>query len=109
MLETMIHNHIAQLAILLFYILVKCYVWIIALYNSETWTLRKLERKYLESFEICCWRRLEKIKWANKVTNEVLDHLEEKRALLNNIPIRKANWIGHMLRRNCLLVDAIEG
>ena len=32
--------------------LVRCYVWSIALYGSETWTLRKLERKYLESFEM---------------------------------------------------------
>jgi hypothetical protein len=32
--------------------LVRCYVWSIALYGSETWTLRKLERKYLESFEV---------------------------------------------------------
>ena len=31
---------------------VRCYVWSIALYGSETWTLRKLERKYLESFEM---------------------------------------------------------
>ena len=42
--------------------LVRYYVWSIALYGSETWTLRKLEQKYLESFEICCWRRKEKIK-----------------------------------------------
>ena len=43
--------------------LVRCYVWSIALYGSETWTLRKLERKYLDSFEMWCWRRMEKIKW----------------------------------------------
>ena len=41
--------------------LVRCYVWSITLYGSETWTLRKLERKYLESFETWCWRRMEKI------------------------------------------------
>ena len=35
--------------------------------------------------------------------------LIEKRTLLNNILRRKANWIGHTLRRNCLLHDAIEG
>ena len=35
--------------------------------------------------------------------------LREKRTLLNNILCRKANWIGHILRRNCLLHDAIEG
>ena len=53
---------------------------------------------------------LEKIKWSEKVTNEqVLDCIEEKRTLLNNILRTKANWIGHILRRNCLLHDAIEG
>ena len=54
-----------------------------------------------------CWRKLEKIKWSEKVTNElVLEHIGEKRTVLNN---RKVNWIGHILRRNCLLHDAIEG
>ena len=47
--------------------LVRCYVWSIVLYGSQTWTLRRLELKYLENFEIWCWR-LEKIKWSEKVT-----------------------------------------
>ena len=46
------------------------------------------------------WRRMEKINWSEKVTNEqVLEHIGEKRTLLNNILRRKANWIGHILRR----------
>jgi hypothetical protein len=49
---------------------------------------------------------MEKIKWSEKVTNEqVLGHIEEERTLINN---RKSNWIGRILRRNCLLHDAIE-
>ena len=81
--------------------------WSIALYDSEIWTLRKLERKYLESFEMWCWRRMEKIKWSDKVTNkQVLDRIGENRTFLNNILRRKANWI---LRTNYLLHDAIEG
>jgi hypothetical protein len=32
--------------------LVKCYIWSIALYGAETWTLRKVDQKYLESFEM---------------------------------------------------------
>ena len=53
---------------------------------------------------------MEKIKWSEKVTNEqVLDHIGEKRTLLNNILPRKANWIGHNPRSNCLLHEAIEG
>jgi hypothetical protein len=41
--------------------LVKCYIWSKALYGAETWTLRKLDQKYLESFEMRCWRRMEKM------------------------------------------------
>ena len=53
---------------------------------------------------------MEKIKWSEKVTNEqVLDLIGEKRTLINNILRRKANWIGHILRKNCLFHDAIEG
>ena len=53
---------------------------------------------------------MEKIKWSKKVTNkQVLEHTREKRTILNNILLRKANWIGHILRRNCLLHDANEG
>ena len=70
-----------------------CFIWLRDL------KLRKLEHKYLESFEMWCWRRMEKIKWSEKVTNEqVLDRIGEKRTLLNNILCRKANWNGHILR-----------
>jgi hypothetical protein len=41
--------------------LVKCYIWSIALYGAETWTLRAADYKHLESFEMLCWRRMEKI------------------------------------------------
>ena len=51
-----------------------------------------------------------KIKWSEKVTNEqFLDLIGEKKTLINNILRRKANWIGHILRRNCLLHGTIEG
>jgi hypothetical protein len=39
--------------------LVKCYIWSIALYGAETWTLRKVDQKCLESFEMWRWRRME--------------------------------------------------
>ena len=38
--------------------LVKCYVWNIALYRAETWKLRAVDQKHLESFEMWCWRRV---------------------------------------------------
>jgi hypothetical protein len=36
-------------------ILVKCYIWSIVLYGAETWTLQKVDQKYLENFEMWCW------------------------------------------------------
>jgi hypothetical protein len=52
----------------------KCYISGIALYGAETWTLRKLDQKYLESFEMWCWRRTEKTSWTGRVNNEAVLH-----------------------------------
>jgi hypothetical protein len=62
----------------------------------------------LEIFGKWSWRRMEKIKLSEKVSNEQ-ERIGEKRTLLNSVLRRNANWIGHILRRNCLLHDAIEG
>jgi hypothetical protein len=57
-----------------------------------------------------CWRRIEKISWTDHVRNEeVLLRVKEQRNILHEIHKRKANWIGHILRRNCLLRRVIEG
>ena len=67
-------------------------------------------KKYLESFEMWCWRRMEKISWTDHVrSEEVLLRVNEKRNILHEIRKRKANWIGHIIRRNCLLKQVIEG
>ena len=61
-------------------------------------------------FELHDWRRMEKTEWPKKVTNEeVLEHIGEKKMVLNNILHRKSNGIGHILRGNYLLHDVIEG
>jgi hypothetical protein len=53
---------------------------------------------------------MEKISWTNHVKNEkVLLRVKEQRNFLHEISKRKANWIGHILRRNCLLQRVIEG
>jgi hypothetical protein len=89
---------------------VKCYIWSIVLYGAETWTLRVVDQKHLESFEEWCWRRMKKICWTDHVRNEeVLLRVKEQRNILHEIRKRKANWIGHSLRRNCLLQRVIEG
>jgi hypothetical protein len=90
--------------------LVKCYVWSIALYGAETWTLRAVDQKHLESFKMWYWRRREKISWTDHVRNkEVLLRVKEQRNILHEISKLMANWIGHILRRNCLLQRVMEG
>ena len=63
------------------------------LYGSETRTIRKLEQKYFESFEVWCSMKMEKTKSSEEVTNEqVLERIGEKRTLVNNILRRKFKW-----------------
>ena len=53
---------------------------------------------------------MEKISWTDHVRNgEVLLRLKEQRNILHEMSKRKANWIDHILRRNCLLQGVIEG
>ena len=67
----------------------KCYVWSMALYGAETWT---------------------EIRWTDHVRKEeALLTVNEHRNILHEIRKRKANWIGHILRRNCLLEQVTEG
>ena len=89
--------------------LVKRYIWSIALDGAETWTLRAVDQKHLESFQMWFCRRTE-ISWADHVRNEeVLLRVKEQRNILHEINKRKANLIGHILRRNCLLQQGVEG
>jgi hypothetical protein len=74
------------------------------------WTLRKIDQKYLESSEMWCQKRLEKINWSDRVrTEEMLQRVKEQKTILPTVKIKKANWIGDILRRNCLLKHFIEG
>ena len=53
---------------------------------------------------------MEKISWTDHVRNEeVLIRVNEQRNILREIRKRKANWIGHILRINCLIKQVIEG
>jgi hypothetical protein len=58
----------------------------IALYGAEAWMLWALDQKHLESFEMWCWRRIEKISWTDHVRNEeVLLRINEQRNILHEI------------------------
>ena len=90
--------------------IVKTLVWTTLLYGCETWTLRKEDIRRLEALEMWVWRRMEKISWTHKVTNEeVLGRIGTDRQLINSLRSRKRNWIGHVLRGEGFLKEVIEG
>jgi hypothetical protein len=79
-------------------------MWSTALCGAETWTLQKADQKCVERFEMWYWGRMEKISWTDHVRNEeVLYGVTEEWNILCTIKREKANWIGHILRRNCHL------
>jgi len=66
-------------------------------------------RNTWKSFEMWCWRRMEKLNWTDHVRNEeVLLKVKEQRNIIHEISKQKTNWIGHILCRNCLLQRVIE-
>jgi hypothetical protein len=90
--------------------IIKCLVWSVLLYGSETWTLNKEAVNRLEAMEMWIWRRMEKIKWTDKKKNvEVLDMVNERRQLITVIKRRKRRWIGHVLRGDGMLREVMEG
>jgi len=90
--------------------MVKALEWSVALYGSETWTLRKEDIKRIQGFEMWIWRKMEKISWTAHVSNEeVLCLVQERRSLMQVIKQRQANWIGHVLRHDCFLKTVLEG
>ena len=69
----------------------KCYIWSIALYGAEIWTLRAVDQKHLGSLEVWCWRRMEEISWTDHVgKEEILFRVKEQRNILHEISKRKA-------------------
>src|SRR6476619_2704025 len=90
--------------------LVKTLVWPVILYGCETWTLRKEEINRLNAFEMWVWRRMEKVSWMDKWTNEqVLSSMNKKRSLIKTIWNRKKNWIGHVARGDGLMKLVLGG
>ena len=86
--------------------IMKCYILSIALYIAETGTLRQGDQKYLDSFEMWCWRMMEHL---YRSYDEVLHRLKDERNILRAMKRRKANWIAYIFRGNCLLEHVTEG
>ena len=92
----------------------KTYVWSILLYGCESWTITTETRKRLEAAEMWFFRRMLRISWTEKRTNEsILEETNQERSLINTIRKRQLKFLGHICRHRGLeflsLTGKIEG
>ena len=68
-------------------------------YGVETWTVKKREMDRLEAFELWTYRRILRLSWKDKVTNdEVMRRMGKRKEILNTVKIRKLQYLGHVMR-----------
>ena len=94
--------------------LIKTHIWSTLLYGAESWTLSTGMRRKLEAMELWLWRRMMKIPWTARKTNEeVLRMVGEKRNLMIDIRKRQFKFFGHIMRRegleNTIITGMVEG
>ena len=78
---------------------IKCYVWSTLMYGCESWTINKDMEMKLEAAEMWFYRRMMKISWTNRVSNEmVLQRAGTERELLKMIRKRQLRYLGHVMR-----------
>jgi len=84
----------------------------LATYGCESWTLRKNEETHLDAFEMKGLRKILRVSWTAKKTNEwVLTKAGVKRKLLNTVKTRKLAYYGHTMRKqgSCLEKEIMQG
>ena len=80
-----------------------------------SWTLKKAERRRIDSFELCCWRRLLRVSWTARRSNQsILDEIIPEYSLEGLMLNLKLQYLGHLIRRTdslekILMLGKIEG
>ena len=73
----------------------------IVTYGSESWTVRKKERKKIDAFELWTWRRMLRTPWTDRRMNaSIIDEVKPKRSLEATITQLKLRYFGHVMRTN---------
>ena len=95
--------------------LVKAMVFPIVTYGCESWTIKKAEQQRIDAFELWCWRRLLRVSWTAKRSNQsVLKEISPEYALERLMLKLNLQYFGQLLRRTdslakTLILGKIEG
>ena len=85
--------------------LVKAMVFPVVMYGCESWTVKKAERRRIDAFELWCWRRLLRVPWTARRSNQsILKEISPGRSLEGLMLKLKLQYFGHLMRR----VDSLE-
>ena len=95
--------------------LVNAMVIPVVMYRCESWTIKKAERQRIDAFELWCWRRLFKVPWAARRSNQsILKEISPEYSLEGLMLKLKLQYFGHLMQRNdslekTLMLGKIEG
>ena len=85
--------------------LVKAMVFPVVMYGCESWTVKKAECQRIDAFELWCWRRLLRVPWTARRSNQsILKEISPGCSLEGMIPKLKLQYFGHLMQR----VDSLE-
>ena len=85
--------------------LVKAMVFPVVMYEHESWKVKKAERRRIDAFELCCWRRLLRAHWTARRSNQsILKEISPGCSLEGMMLKLKLQYFGHLIRR----VDSLE-
>ena len=95
--------------------LVKAMVFPVVVYGCESWTINKAEHRRIDAFELWCWRRLLKVPWTTRRSNQsILKEISLEFLLERLMLMLKLQYFGYLMRRTdllekTLLLGKIEG
>ena len=95
--------------------LVKTMIFPVVLYGCESWTIKKAERQRIDAFELWCWRRLLRVPWTARRSNQsLLKEISPEYSLEGLILKQKLQYFGHLMQRTdsvekTLMLGKIEG
>ena len=79
---------------------VKAMVFPVVMYGCESWTIKKTERQRIDAFELWCWRRLFRVHWTARRSNQsILKEISPEYSLEGLMLKLKLQYFGHLMRR----------
>ena len=95
--------------------LVKAMVFPIVMYGCESWTIKKAEQQRIDAFELWCWKRLLRVPWTERRSNQsILKKISPEYSLEGLMLKLKFQYFGHLMNRTdsfekTLMLGKIEG